>query len=108
MREKKRYMVFEIISEGQIKEFKSVADAIWDSSLQLIGELGTGEAGVWLMNDMWMPETQKGIIKVNNKYVDKLRVSMALVNEIEQQKVIVRSVGVSGTLKKARENFLAS
>ncbi|MFQ5474805.1 MAG: Rpp14/Pop5 family protein [Candidatus Nanoarchaeia archaeon] len=108
LREKKRYLVFEVISNEEIREFSSIKEAIWQSNLALLGELGMGEAGLWMLEDKWQQEEQKGIMRVNNKYIDKLRVSLSLIKEAEQKQVIVRSVGISGTLKKAQEKFLAS
>jgi ribonuclease P/MRP protein subunit POP5 len=100
LREKKRYIVFEIISKNKIG-FTAISKAIWRSILAFSGSLGAAQAGIWLMGDKYNKEKQKGIIKVNHKNVDLLKASLALIKEIEGQDVIVRSISASGMLNKA-------
>jgi len=108
LREKKRYLAFEVISKGRSYEYNPIAGAIHNSLLQLVGELGEGRAGVIFLEDTFNKELQRGLIKVNHKYVDHLRAALALIKNIEESEVIVRSVGVSGILKKAENKYVAS
>jgi len=108
LREKKRYLAFEVISKSRVYNYNSIAGAIHNSLLQLIGELGAGKAGIKFLEDKFNQELQRGLVKVNHKYVDHLRASLALINDIDEKEVIVRSVGVSGILKKAEKKYLAS
>ncbi len=101
LREKKRYLTFEILSKSKIKDFSSVSGSIWASSLSFLGESGTAKAGIWLLPDKYNSKTQRGIIKVSNKHVNNLKASLALIKQIEGNDVIVRSMTVSGMLKKA-------
>jgi len=100
LREKKRYLVFEIISKKPIKEFSGVSKAIWKSILDLSGVLGASKAGIWLLGDKFNKDKQTGIIKVNHKNVDLLKSALCTIKQINGIDVIVRSVGVSGILKK--------
>ncbi len=106
LRERKRYLAFEILSNRQIKEFKLVSDAISSSMLRFIGELGMADAGLLFLDDKF--KDQKGIIRVNHRYVDELKSALAMVEEIDNQKVLLRSLGLSGILKKAETKFLAA
>ena len=108
LREKKRYLAFEVISKSRVYNYNSIAGAIHNSLLQLIGELGAGKAGIKFLEDKFNQELQRGLVKVNHKYVDHLRASLALIKDIDEKEVIVRSVGVSGILKKAEKKYLAS
>ena len=108
LREKKRYLAFEVISKGQVNDFFPIYDAIHVSMLELIGEVEMAKANVRILKEKWNSESQKGIIRVNHKYVDHLRASLALVDDINDEDVIVRSMGVSGILKKATNKYLAS
>ena len=63
LREKKRYLVFEVISKGKISNADEVSDAIWRSSLQFIGQLGAAKAGLMVLNNKWSSELQRGISK---------------------------------------------
>ena len=66
------------------------------------------KAGVWVLGDKYNQKTQKGLIRVNNKYVDELKASLSLVSKINNKDVLVRTLGVSGILKKAENKYLAS
>ena len=103
--EKKRYFTFEIISKSQIKDFSAVSKAVWASLLSFTGEFGAAKAGIWLLSDKYNEETQRGIIKVSNKHVNELKASLSLIKEIDKNKVIVRSIIVSGMLNKAAKHI---
>lgn len=56
-----------------------------------------------MLNDKYNKDTQRGMIKVNNKSLDKVRATLALIEQIDSQNVIVRSRGVSGVMRKAAQ-----
>lgn len=100
LREKKRYLVFEIISKKPIKEFSCISKAVWKALLDLSGVLGASRAGIWLLGDKFNNESQKGIIRVNHKNVGLLKAVLCSIRQINETDVVVRSLGVSGILKK--------
>ena len=106
LREKKRYLVFEIISDEKVTDINSVSSSIWDCSLQFLGRLGTAKAGIMVLNNKWNPELQRGIIKVSHNHVDALKASLVFAKKINNTEVIFRSLGVSGILKKAENKFI--
>ncbi|MDO8741209.1 MAG: Rpp14/Pop5 family protein [Candidatus Woesearchaeota archaeon] len=108
MRERKRYVAFQIISKEPIRPFKPVSDAIWQGCLRFLGELGAAKAGIWILADKFNEENQKGLIRVNHKYVDDLKGALALIKSINGAEVIVRSTGTSGIMKKAQERYLTN
>ena len=97
-------MVFEIISEKKLG-FNEVAEEIIDKNQELIGKLEMAKSGLTVLNEY---KENKGILKINPKYVDKARAAFTLIQDINNNKVIVKSIGVSGTLKKAKNKFLIS
>jgi ribonuclease P/MRP protein subunit POP5 len=99
LKEKKRYLAFEIISEEPIKSFSEVSNQITNSYTKFFGEIGASEAGIITMKEHY--NNQKGIIKVNNNYLDKLKTALALTKEINKNKIIFKSLGASGVLNKA-------
>lgn len=105
LRERKRYIAFEVISEEKI-EFGELVNALWHSLLNLVGEMGTSDVNFWLVKDSWDEDRQKGLIKCNHKHVKNVRASLALINQIGDKKIIIRSLGVSGTMKAAEKKFL--
>jgi ribonuclease P/MRP protein subunit POP5 len=104
LKERKRYLAFEIISDVPVNDPKAVSKAIWEKVLQFMGEFSAAKAGVWILAERF--KNQRGLIRVNYKYVDMLKASLMLVDNIENHRVIVCSRGVSGTIKKA-EGFIA-
>ena len=106
LREKKRYLVFEVISKEKISDFNAVSGVINQCSLQLLGQLGAAKAGIIVLNNKWNPELQRGIIKVSHKHVDALKASLVFASKVDNTASIFRSLGVSGILKKAENNYL--
>ena len=106
LREKKRYVVFEVISKEKIKDAESVSNAVWHCSLQFLGQLGTAKAGIMVLNNKWNPELQRGIIKVSHKHVDAVKAALTFANKVDNTDVIFRSLGVSGILRKAENKYL--
>ncbi len=101
LREKKRYLAFEVISKEKITNFREVSNSITQHALTFLGQFGLAKAGIIPLENKWNPDMQKGIIKVGHKHVDELRIALLLTNKINNHEVIVRSLGVSGILKKA-------
>ena len=108
LREKKRYLVFEVISKEKINDIEPVSNAIWNSSLQFLGQLGTAKAGLMVLNNKWDSKLQRGIIKVSHKHVDAAKAALMFAGKIGNHEVIFRSLGVSGILNKAERKFLKS
>ncbi len=101
LREKKRYLVYETICENKI-ESEDVKEEIIKKFSELFGSLTYSKANIEFIQS----EGNKGIIKVNNKYLDNLRASFCFVRKINKEDAIVRSSGVSGMINKARTKFI--
>jgi len=95
LKEKKRYVAFEVMSEKTLK-FEFVTNEIVNEITNYIGKLGYEKMGLIFLKD-W--SNNKGIVRVNNKYVDNLKASFVL---IDKTNFMIRSLMVSGTLKKLR------
>ena len=108
LREKKRYLVFEIVSETKIDDLNKITEAILNSCHKYLGEMGMAKSGLLILNDKYNKEKQRGIIRVNNKMLDNLKAALCFIKEIDNKQVIVKSVGVSGILKKAQSKYIAS
>ena len=102
LKEKKRYLAFEIISEAKIKSFHAVNDCIMDAALTYLGTKGTAEAGIMVLKDLYQASSQRGLLRVNNKNLTNARTALTFIETIEEKKVIVHSLGASGVLKKAK------
>ncbi len=106
LREKKRYVAFEVLSKDKMN-IDSIKKAIEDSFKEYVGLLGMSKGNLYVLKDKWNAERQRGIVRVNNKMLEHLKASFALIKEIEGKKVAIHAVGVSGILKKAEKRYLA-
>lgn len=100
MREQNRYIVFEVICDAK-PGYNATKEAILGSCKYYMGAVGFAKASPMFIKNKWDDEKQEGILKVNRKYVDWVKASLALITSIKNNKVIVRSRNVSGILKKA-------
>jgi ribonuclease P/MRP protein subunit POP5 len=102
LRERNRYLAFEVDAEGPLDR-KPVVDAVWGSLMRLHGELGAAKTSLWVMD--WDPAKRRGVIKTNHMGTEILRSSIALVREIDGKKAAVHVRRSSGTLRGARERL---
>ncbi len=100
LREKKRYLVYEAISETEIT-YKDLKESIISAFKELFGLNGLAKAGLEFVDY----KENKGILRVSAKGLDMLKASLCFVRKINKGNVVLRSTGVSGILKKARSKF---
>ncbi len=103
LKENKRYLIYEIISSKKIKI--DLSKAVIQEINKTFGLFDSADAGI--QNVEYDINKQKGVIRVATKYLDKLRTSLALVQELNDEDVTLNTVGVSGILKKARNKYIA-
>ena len=103
LKEKKRYLVFEILAIDKIKDFKNIKNEIFSGIQSFLGQLDYGKSGVMFLKDLWFKEKQKGILSVNSKYVDKVKMGLILIKKLEGKDVILNIISVSGILNKAKK-----
>ncbi len=106
LREKKRYLAFEIISKQKISSFKRVRDAISDAINGYLGTRGASLAGAIVLQEKYDEQKQRGLVKVSHRYADHLRASFCFIERISGTDVVVRSIGMSGMLNKAYEKYI--
>ncbi len=103
LKEKKRYIVFEVVSDKKISE-NALEKGIQENVTRFLGELGVAKSGFMLVKDAI--KGNKGIIKTNVKYQDEMKMALNLMKNIGKEKVVVNVSGVSGILNKARKKFV--
>ena len=108
LREKKRYLVFEILSPKRISSAAEASALVWDAARGFMGECGAAAAGIMVLHDHWNPAAQRGIIRVSHRAVDALKASLTLATGREGMPLIMQSISVSGMLHKAKECSLES
>ncbi len=98
LRENNRYITFEIEAKKQINN-NDIKKAVEEGFLTFLGQLELGKSSFRIINI----KNNKGIIKVNAKYADKLRGMFTMIQEINNEKVNVKSIKTSGLINKVKE-----
>ncbi len=98
LKPKKRYIVFRIISSESYSSAE-VEAKVQEALLHFLGELGVARAAPIFIKEKY--KNNKFILKVGHKYVDEVKSALVLIKSIKKTPVILCSVTVSGTLKKA-------
>jgi ribonuclease P/MRP protein subunit POP5 len=107
LREKKRYLVYEILSDADF-DAKVISTSIKDAMHELFGMNGVADAGLMFMDNKFNTETQRGFVRVSAQSLDALRASFTFIHDIKGRKAIVRSVIASGMIAKAEAALSAS
>jgi len=97
LREKKRYVVYEAISNGNYS-FKELKSSILEGFRDMFGLDGLSRAGLEFIDF----KEGKGIIRVSSKGLDNLKAVFCIVRKINKHDAVLRSLGVSGMLKKVK------
>jgi len=101
LREKKRYMAFEINSEKTVIRQELVRE-ILNSTVSLFGDTGASQMNPALMSF----EGRFGILRCAREQTNRTRVCLACINNIRGIRVSIRVLGISGTIKGATEKFI--
>jgi len=100
MRERQRYIMFEIQGEEKFKK-GDVLKAINVTGQRFFGEFEFSRIHPWLID--FIPGEQCGIIKTNNHAKGEAKSILFLINSINNKRARITCKKVSGTLKKVRE-----
>ena len=100
LRKKRRYVTIEVISLSPI-ESKDIKSAIWDAILRVFGEVGGAKIDPYLIDNEW--KNNKGIIRCSNNASENLISAFAFIESIGKQNVILRSLGVTNTINRAKK-----
>jgi len=71
LREKDRYISFQIISEEPVN-YSELEGAIWNQFMDFYGEYGVSKMSLWLMKNLYSKKKQIGVVRCNNKSVQKV------------------------------------
>ncbi len=100
LKQKKRYVVFEILSSKKFS-FPEIKEEVESTLLLFFGQWGLAKSSPLIIKEKFNPEKQRFVIKINHKFMDELRAALTLSKKIKNTPVIIKSVITSGTLKKA-------
>ena len=100
LKEQNRYVLFEVLSNQKFN-YSDINEALDKSFKAFLGTLYYSRASPKVIRNKWDQGTQKGIFKVNSKYLDHAKASLTLVRKINNKEVCIKSVKTSGILNKA-------
>ena len=102
LKEKKRYIVFEVLAEHPARQ-QDVYAAITDAVYHICGIHGLAEAGMQFIPERW--NGQRGVVRVSNVGTDTVKAAFSFVQTIGKKKAIVRSLSTSGILGKTEKHM---
>jgi len=101
MREKRRYIAFEVISQESV-EYSDLEAAVWNVILDFLGERGVSKTSAWLLKDSWNQNKQTGIIRCNHLSVQNVIASLGLIDRLGDNRISFKILKVSGTIKSIK------
>ncbi len=109
LREKKRYLAFQVISEIPL-ERDDVISLIMGASGDLHGACGTSKLGLWVVK-FWKYSSSenyiaKGIIRCNRNEINSAQAVIPTITRFKGKRVVFQTLGISGTIKGAITNFI--
>lgn len=102
LREKKRYIAFEVACESEPVDRKALLDEIFFATQTLVGDTGSSEIGYRLIDF----NGSRGIMRVNLNAVESARAAMSTVCAIKGNRAAIRILGVAGTIRAAIEKYM--
>jgi len=105
LRQPYRYVVFEIISKTEVS-FEDIVGCVWRSVLGLFGEAGASEIMLWVPKEFYNAKKKRGMIRSTHHGVEMLRAALASIKDINGEPAIVVVLGVTGTMRSAKDKFL--
>ena len=94
LKEKKRYIAFEAIAETDITNF---SEETLKEVTKFMGEFGMAQAGI-----IPIPVQRGGLWRVNHNFINQTKAGLTMVTHLSGKQIVLRSLGVSGLLKKAQ------
>lgn len=98
LRERKRYLAFEVLADKELS-WNAIKKAVFDAMKEYAGIDGLSDAGLLFVKN----NGNKGILRVSHTSLNKIRAALIFIKTIENQQVIVKSIGASGMLNKAND-----
>jgi ribonuclease P/MRP protein subunit POP5 len=101
LRDKRRYIAFEIASERAITR-QQLMDEILNSIILLFGDTGCSE-----INPRLISYNEKfGIIRCAREKTTQTRAALACISNVRGMRLSILVLGISGTIKGATEKFI--
>jgi ribonuclease P/MRP protein subunit POP5 len=100
LREKKRYIIFEVCCKEKI-ESKELIKEILSSTRSLYGDLGMSKFNLWLISF----DGRSCIIRCARDKTEDVRAALAAIDRINDQSIGISVLGISGTINGAKKRL---
>jgi ribonuclease P/MRP protein subunit POP5 len=98
LKEKKRYVVFEVVSDRKFGK-EDIKRAVLGAVSDNIGSMGLADAEFAFID--FDEVAQKGILRCTNTKLEQVRAALVLLSEINLNKAFLHVISVTGSIKKA-------
>ncbi len=102
LKEKKRYIGFEVITDKAIKP-SSLEKAAKRALFNYLGDLGMAKSGAFIISNL--TKKNKLVVRTELHYVNEIKAAMILANRVDNSRVIFKSVATSGCLNKVNNKL---
>jgi len=99
-RVKQRYLALKIESAESLEE-EDVKDAVWSAVIQLFGEHGASQTGLYFVQ--YDRERKEAVLRCSHKALPVVHASVASVTKMKSKPASIHVLRVSGTLRALRE-----
>ena len=99
---KKRYVAFEVISNSML-DAQNIQKAIKHT---LAGFKANKDSNVAFIEKKFNESKKRGIVRIAPRYVSPLISILQAIKNIQDHKVTIQSIGMSGSLKKAYQKYI--
>lgn len=100
LRERRRYLLFELLSEREIDK-RAFVQELLGSIYSLYGDLGMSKIKVRLIMYRASEERAVGILRCAHDKVEEIRAALACIHSITGTRVGIRVIKTSGTIRGA-------
>ena len=100
LKEKKRYIAFQVLAERNVS-FEESKKAIVQSAETLFGHVGVAKMGLSVLRPRY--EANKGILRVAHTHQHQARMALCFIDHVGREACSMRSLVSSGILKKAAQ-----
>lgn len=108
LREKKRYIAFNLYSEDLITK-EEMPNLLWNSIVNLYGEIESSKINLWLINYKHIQNSNRNqcrcIIKCRRGYEKEMITALNNITQYKKNRVVIHTLGTSGTIKTLDDKY---
>ena len=108
LREKKRYIGFDLYSQNKIKK-EEIITILWNSIINTYGEIESSKINLWIINLKYIENSPrfhyKGIVKCKRGYEKEVITAFNTIYKYKKNRLVIHTCGTSGTIKSLNTKY---